>query len=463
MWFSIFISLLPSGLKLVFQSFAFGRTLCRLCQKRAMCTTTYVFWHLWSYLMQAMPATCHVDYNICILTSLVVPYASYARNVPCGLQHMYSDIFGRTLCRLCQKRAMWTTTYLFWNLWSDFMQAIPETCHVDYNICILKSVVVLYVDYSRNVPCGPQHMYSEIFGRTLCMLFQKRAMWTTAYVFWNLWSYLMQAIPETCHVDHDICILKSLVVPYASYSRNVPCGLQHMYSEIFGRTLCKLFQKRAMWTTTYVFWNLWSYLMQAIPETCHVDYNICILKSLVVPYASYSRNVPCGLQHMYSEVFGHTLCRLFQKRAMWTTTYVFWNLSSYLMQAIPEPCHVDYNICILKSLVVPYAGYARNVPCGLQHMYSEIFGRTLCRLFQKRAMWTTTYVFWNLWSYLMQAMPETCHVDYNICILKSLVVTYAGYSRNVPCGPQHMYSEIFGRTLCRLCQKRAMWTTTYVF
>ena len=203
--------------------------------------------------------------------------------------------------------------------------------------------------------------------------------------------------------------------------------------------------------------------MQAIPETCHVDYNICILKSLVVPYAGYARNVPCGLQHMYSEIFGRTLCRLCQKRAMWTTTYVFWNLWSYLMQAIPETCHVDYNICILKSLVVPYAGYARNVPCGPQHMYSEIFGRNLCRLFQKRAMWTTTYVFWNLWSYLMQAMPETCHVDYNICILKSLVVLYADYSRNVPCGLQHMYSEIFGRTLCRLCQKRDMWTTTYVF
>ena len=94
------------------------------------------------------------------------------------------------------------------------------------------------------------------------------------------------------------------------------------------------------------------------------------------------------------------------------------------MQVIPETCHVDYNICILKSLVVPYAGYARNVPCGLQHMYSEIFGRTLCRLFQKHAMWTTTYVFWNLWSYLMQAMPETWHVDYNICILKSCDFKY---------------------------------------
>jgi hypothetical protein len=156
--------------------------------------------------------------------------------------------------------------------------------------------------------------------------------------------------------------------------------------------------------------------MQVIPETCHVDYNICILKSLVVPYAGYVRNVPCWLQHMYSEI-----------------------------------------------LVVPYADYSRNVPCGLQHMYSEVFGRTLCRLCQKRDMWTTTYVIWNLWLYLMQAIPESCHVDYNICILKSLVVTNAGYSRNVPCGPQYMYSEIFGRTLCRLCQKRDMWTTTYVF
>jgi hypothetical protein len=43
------------------------------------------------------------------------------------------------------------------------------------------------------------------------------------------------------------------------------------------------------------------------------------------------------------------------------------------MQAMPETCHVDYNICILKSLVVPYAGYSRNVACGLQHMYSLKF------------------------------------------------------------------------------------------